>query len=86
MNSPERKAQIKRQNELARIKREKMPLTKIEISIIKLIYKELTSKQIAAELGKSQRTIDNHRIFIIKKIGCKNVVGIIKHALKKKLV
>lgn len=86
MNSPERKAQIKRQNELARIKREKMPLTKIEISIIKLIYQELTSKQIAVELGKSQRTIDNHRIFIIKKIGCKNVVGIIKHALKKKLV
>lgn len=86
MNTPERKAQIKRQNELARIKREKMPLTKIEISIIKLIYQEMTSREIAKELGKSQRTIDNHRIFIIKKIGCKNVVGIIKHALKKKLI
>jgi DNA-binding CsgD family transcriptional regulator len=86
MNSPKRKAQIKRQNELAKERRSKLPLTKIELQIIQLIYEENTSQEIADLMGKSRRTIDNHRIFIIKKIGCKNVVGIIKYALKKRLV
>lgn len=86
MNSPERKAQIKRQNELARKRRLAQPLSKTEIEIIKLIYKEMTSAEIAVELGKSKKTIDNHRLFIIKKLKCKNVVGIVKYAIKKKIV
>lgn len=86
MITPKRKAQIKRQNELAKVRRSKMPLTKIELEIIQLIYDENTSQEIADIMGKSRRTIDNHRIFIIKKIGCKNVVGIVKYAIKKKLV
>ena len=86
MNSPKRKAQIKRQNELARKRRLSQPLSPMELTIIKLIYKEMTSQQIADELGKSKKTIDNHRLFIIKKVGCSNVVGIVKYAIKKKIV
>lgn len=86
MNSPKRKAQIKRQNELAQIRRAKMPLTEIETKVIKLIYKEMTSQQIAEKMGKSKKTIDNHRLFIIKKLKVKNVVGVIKHAVKNNIV
>ena len=86
MNSPKRKAQIKRQNELAAVKRSKLPLTKIELKIVKLIYQEKTSQEIAEELGKSRRTIENNRMFIIKKIGCKNTIGVIKYALKNELL
>lgn len=86
MNSPKRKKQIKKQNELAKVMRLTRPVTKIEIQIIKLIYKEMTSAEIGEKLGKSVRTIDNHRGDIIKKIGCKNSVGIVKYAIKKKLI
>jgi DNA-binding CsgD family transcriptional regulator len=82
MNTPKRKAQIKRQNELALKKRIKQPLSKTEITIIKLIYKEMTSPEIAEKLGKSKRTIENHRLVIIKKIRCKNIIGVIKYALE----
>jgi len=86
MNSPKRKAQIKRQNEIARKRRLAQPLSKSELEIIKLIYQEKTSAEIAIDMGKSKKTIDNHRLFIIKKIGCKNVIGIVKYALKHKIV
>jgi DNA-binding CsgD family transcriptional regulator len=86
MNTPKRKAQIKRQNELALKRRVKQPLTKTEIEIIKLIYMEMTSPEIAEKLGKSKRTIENHRLVLIKKIGCRNVIGVIKYALEKKIV
>ena len=63
-----------------------MPLTEIETKVIKLIYKEMTSQQIAEKMGKSKKTIDNHRLFIIKKLKVKNVVGVIKHAVKNNIV
>jgi DNA-binding CsgD family transcriptional regulator len=86
MNTPKKKAQIKRQNELALKKRLSQPLTKVDIELIKLIYQENTSEEIAQIFGKSRRTIENKRMEITKKIGCKNVVGVIKYALKHKLV
>ena len=46
----------------------------------------MTSKEIAEKLGKSKKTIDNHRLFIIKKLKVKNVVGIVKYAVKNKIV
>ncbi|MFT5860565.1 MAG: DNA-binding CsgD family transcriptional regulator [Flavobacteriaceae bacterium] len=86
MNTPKRKAEIKRQNELARDKRISQPLTKLDIELIKLIYKEHTSIEIADIFGKSRRTVENQRTELNKKIGCRNVVGVIKHALKNNLV
>ena len=61
-------------------------LTSREISVIELICKEHTNKEIAAKLFVSPRTIDGHREHIMQKIGAKNVAGIIMFAVKHDLV
>ena len=57
-------------------------LTELEIKIIQLICQEYSSKQIAAELRYSIRTIENYREKIQAKIGAKNMAGIITFAIK----
>jgi len=86
MNSPKRKEQIRRQNANAYNNRPKKPLTEVEKLIINLLYQEHTSKEIGIMVGLSPRTVENHRLMIIKKIGCRNLAGIVKYAIKKKLV
>ncbi|GEM_PF-1635837 len=82
----QKKERIRRQNEKAHKRRLNEELTKRDIEIIKLIYQEKTTQEIAEKLGKSKRTIDSYRLYIIKKIGCKNAVGIIKYAIANGLV
>ena len=87
MEDPEEKRKrIQRQNRKAHERRLKEDLTKRDIEIIKMIYKEMTTQEIATKLGKSKRTIDSYRLYIIKKIGCKNAVGIIKYAIAHGIV
>lgn len=57
-----------------------------ELSIIKLICKEYKTREIAAALSLSLRTVEEHRTTILKKIGAKNVVGIAVYALQHKFV
>jgi DNA-binding NarL/FixJ family response regulator len=57
-------------------------LTEREIEIIRLMCKQLTSKEIAAALGLSQRTVDTYRDVIQKKTKSKNMAGIILYAVK----
>ena len=47
------------------------PLTKTEKKILKLLLDGLTSRQIADQLGRSERTIEEHRLKIKKKLGAK---------------
>lgn len=61
-------------------------LTQREITIIELVCKELTNKEIAERLFVSPRTIDGHRERIMQKIGAKNVVGLIMYAVKNHLI
>lgn len=56
-------------------------LTEREIQIVKLVCQEKTNKEIAEELSISMRTVEVHRKKISAKIGCKNVVGLVKYAL-----
>ena len=85
-NSPKRKARIKKQNKRAKKNRIAKPITLFELEIIKLIYDEKTSSEIAVLTGKSPRTIEGFRSVIAKKIGCRNSVGIVKYAIKNKIV
>ena len=57
-------------------------LTEREIEVIKLICEQLTSKEIAAALGLSQRTVDTYRDIIQKKTKSKNMVGVVLYAVK----
>lgn len=60
--------------------REKHDLNKLserELDIVKLLKKGLSSKEIAAELSLSVRTVDAHRYNILKKLNLKNAAALI---------
>jgi DNA-binding NarL/FixJ family response regulator len=55
-------------------------LTKRELEIIKLIADGLTSQEMADKLFISHRTVETHRANLMKKIGVKNAVELVKKA------
>ena len=56
-------------------------LTTRQRQILDLVLAGHPSKNIAADLGISQRTVDNHRAAIMKKTGSKSVPALIRTAL-----
>lgn len=61
-------------------------LTDREVEVLRLIIKELTNKEIAAQLFISDRTVEVHRKNLMRKIKCTNTVGLIKYAFAHNLV
>ncbi len=57
-------------------------LTIREKEILKLIAEEYTNQQIARELHLSPRTVENYRLVLMHKLDAKNVVGLIKNAMR----
>lgn len=57
-----------------------------ELEVVKLIAQEYSSLEIAEQLFISPGTVENHRHNILQKLGVKNSIGIIKYALKYKLI
>jgi DNA-binding NarL/FixJ family response regulator len=53
-----------------------------EKHIIKLIFEEFSSSEIAEKLHLSEYTVNNYRKSLLTKTGAKNVVGLIKYAFK----
>ena len=58
-------------------------LSEDEKDVVRLICQEKTNEEIAAALSKSRRTVESIRIRIMDKIGCKNMIGIVKYAIKE---
>lgn len=56
-------------------------LSEREIEVLTLIVQEYTSDQIAEKLNISKRTVDNHRLHLLEKTGCKSTIGLVKFAL-----
>jgi len=54
-------------------------LTEREIEIIKLIKNGSTNKEIAESLFLSPRTVETHRARILKKLGLKNSLSLVKY-------
>jgi DNA-binding NarL/FixJ family response regulator len=52
-------------------------LTDRELEVLKLISKEMTSKEIADALFISARTVENHRVSLFHKLEVKNLAGLI---------
>jgi DNA-binding NarL/FixJ family response regulator len=61
-------------------------LSKREIEILTLICKEFSNVEIAGKLFLSVSTIETHRKNIIAKLGVNNTVGLVRFALKNKLI
>lgn len=57
-------------------------LTPREKEILLLITMEYTNEDIARKLFLSKRTIDSHRLNLLRKLGVKNTVGLIKAAYR----
>lgn len=60
-------------------------LTVKEMLVLEHIWKEKSNAEIAEELIISVSTAETHRKNIMKKIGAKNVVSLIKYIFKNKL-
>ncbi len=57
-------------------------LTAREMEILRLIAEEHTSHEIAQKLHLSPRTVENYRLVLMHKLDAKNVVGLIKNAMR----
>ncbi len=66
--------------------REKVSFKDTELEIIKLICDGLTSKEIAAQINLSYRTIEGYRTRILEKMEVHNTASIIIYAIKHQLV
>lgn len=64
----------------------KFKLTRREVDIIRLVCREYSSKQIAAELHLSEFTVSTHRKNIQRKLNIKNVAGLVAFAKEHQLV
>jgi DNA-binding NarL/FixJ family response regulator len=61
-------------------------LSKREIEVLTLICKEDSNSEIAKKLFLSVSTVETHRKNLIAKLGVNNTVGLVKFALKNKLI
>jgi len=61
--------------------RPRKPLTHMEVLVLERILAGKTSRDIAAELHRSKRTIDVHRKNLVRKLGASGPVDLIKRAL-----
>lgn len=61
-------------------------LTKREAEILQMLFAELTSREIGERLYLSERTVEEHRKNLQKKTNTRNIVGLLKYALRHKIV
>lgn len=61
-------------------------LTKREIDVLKLLCKQLSTKEIAEKLFISPKTVETHKSNLTVKVGVKNTAGLIIYAIQNKIV
>lgn len=61
-------------------------LTERELEIVRLIAKEMSNAEIAAQLFISERTVESHRKNIFRKTDTKSVVGLMRYAMDHQLL
>lgn len=66
--------------------RNKSDLTKRESDILTLVVQGMNNKKIAEECGISVRTIETHRLNIMKKLKVNNAAELVRVAIENKLV
>lgn len=61
------------------------PLSERETEVLRLICRQKTNQEISNILGISQRTVENHRLRIMKKVGAKTSIGLLIYAMRNGL-
>jgi DNA-binding NarL/FixJ family response regulator len=62
------------------------PLTPREVEIVKLIAEARTTREIAADLVLSEKTVERHRTNILAKLGMRDRVELVRYAIRRGLV
>jgi DNA-binding NarL/FixJ family response regulator len=57
-----------------------------EVQIIRLICRQMTAREISKEVYLSERTVEQYRSNITRRIGARNVAGVIKFALQHGII
>ena len=65
---------------------EKSRITDREREVVQLLAEGKSSKEVAAVLGISVRTVETHRATIMKKLGLKSFSELIRYAVRNKIV
>jgi len=65
---------------------ENAQITDREMEILKLLTKELNSREIAEKLFISERTVETHRKNLLRKTNSTTTIGLIKYAYQHKLL
>ncbi len=65
---------------------EEIRLTDREVEIIRMIEKDMTTRDIADKLFISERTVETHRKNILHKTNTQTVVGLLKYAYERKII
>lgn len=65
---------------------EEAKLTDREVEIIRMIEKDMTTRDIADTLFISERTVETHRKNILHKTNTQTVVGLLKYAYERKII
>lgn len=63
-----------------------MLLTAREREVLQLVAEGLSSKEIAAELSLSTKTVESHRANLMEKLGIRKVSGLVRFAIRERLV
>ena len=61
-------------------------ITDRQLEVLKGIANELTSIEIAKMMNVSRKTVDTHRMNLMKRLGVKNTAGLIRYALENNLI
>jgi DNA-binding NarL/FixJ family response regulator len=61
-------------------------LTPREMEVLQLVAESKSSKQVAARLGVSTRTVENHRARIMEKLNLHDVVALTRFAVSQGIV
>lgn len=64
----------------------KISLSDREKDVLKLICEQYTNAEIAEELNLSTRTVEWHRVNLMRKLNCKNTAGLVAVAVGRNLV
>jgi DNA-binding CsgD family transcriptional regulator len=77
---------LKRGKTTGRTKRNRDFLTAREREVVQLLAEEKSNKEIAASLGLSVHTVETHRNNIMHKLGTHSLGGLIRYAVRNKIV
>jgi DNA-binding NarL/FixJ family response regulator len=77
---------LKRGKATSRTKHNRDLLTPREREVVQLLAEEKSNKEIAATLRLSVHTVETHRSNIMHKLGTHSLSGLIRYALRNKIV